>query len=46
MSPTCSFAIAPAAVSGLLGPQWLIGVNVPELRELEAGTSWPDFDSD
>jgi hypothetical protein len=23
----------------------LLGVSVPELRELEAGKSWPDFDT-
>jgi transcriptional regulator with XRE-family HTH domain len=22
---------------------WLLGVSVPELRELEAGKTWPDF---
>jgi predicted transcriptional regulator len=24
---------------------WLLGVSVPELRELEAGTRCPDFDT-
>jgi transcriptional regulator with XRE-family HTH domain len=24
---------------------WLLGVRVPELRELEAGTRWPNFDT-
>jgi transcriptional regulator with XRE-family HTH domain len=24
---------------------WLLGVSVTELRELEAGKTWPDFDT-
>ncbi len=24
---------------------WLLGVSVPELRELEAGTRWPSADT-
>jgi hypothetical protein len=24
---------------------WLLGVSVAELRELEAGTRWPDFET-
>jgi predicted transcriptional regulator len=24
---------------------WVLGVSVSELRELEAGTRWPDFDT-
>jgi hypothetical protein len=24
---------------------WLLGVSVPELRELEAGARWPSFDT-
>jgi transcriptional regulator with XRE-family HTH domain len=30
---------------GLARAAWLLGVSVPELRELEAGTRWPDFDT-